>query len=161
MKKWMAITLGSSLAIAGGCVIAFGSISSKITTSVLSYQLLSISDKGMKFRLVFGFSNNSRIDLELSNQKYDVFVSGYKLAQITSQNRYKLMNGNTSLVPLDVEILWKDLNLSAPYIGTQLQVNTISDLPLVVHGRLSAKFGAITLSKIPVRWAGKIGYFIP
>lgn len=161
MKSWIPIAVGSGLAITGGLIATGISIYNRIQYEVLSYSVQVIGQNGMTVRIVFGVTNNSNYNVELWNQKYDVFVSGYKIAQITSQDRYLLLANNTSLLPLDVDVFWDELQVSAPYIGSQLQVTSIASLPFVLHGHLAAKVGIIGLRKIPVRWTTTIGYFLP
>ena len=161
MNKWIPIAVGTGLAVTTGLVGMGVSIYNKIQYDVLSYSVQVIGENGMTVRIVFGVTNQSNFDVELSNQKYDVFVAGYKIAQITSEDRYLLMANNTSLLPLDVDVFWDELQVSAPYIGSQLQVSTIASLPFVLHGQLAARVGIIGLRKIPVRWRTTIGYFLP
>ncbi len=160
MKNSTKIAVVGLVAI-GGLAAGAISIYNQISYDVLSYEVQSIDSNGMIVRIVFGVTNNSRFDLSLWNQEYDVFVSGYKIAEITSKDKYLLLGNNTSLIPLDVQVFWNELQVAAPYLGSQLQVATIASLPFVLHGRLAAKVGLFQLRKIPVRWASTIGYFLP
>lgn len=160
MKNSTVIAVAGFAAI-GGLAVGAISIYNQISYDVLSYEVQSIDSNGMIIRIVFGVTNNSRFDLSLWNQEYDVFVSGYKIAEITSKDKYLLLGNNTSLIPLDVQVFWNELQVAAPYLGSQLQVATIASLPFVLHGRLAAKIGLFQLRKIPVRWASTIGYLLP
>lgn len=160
-RKWIPIAAFSALAITGGLVAGGISIYNKIDYDVVSYNILSIGNNGMTLRVVFAVSNESRFDVDLWNQNYDVYVSGYKISEITSLDRYKILAGNTSLLPLDVDLFWDELEAAYPSIGSQLQVSSLSSLPLVIRGRLAARVGIIQLRKIPVRYATTVGYFLP
>lgn len=160
-NKWISIAIVSGLGLLGGVIGGIVSIYNRISYDVLSYNIQAMDSKTMTIRVVFGVSNNSKFDLDLWNQKYDVFVSGYKVSQITSLHRYKIYSNNTSVIPLDVTLLWSELQGSITPIGTQVQLNTIASLPLFIKGNLSAKLGAFQLRKIPVRWRSIIGEFLP
>ncbi len=149
------------LTITGGLIGGAISIYNKIDYDVLSYNILAIGTNGMTVRVVFAVSNSSRFDVDLWNQNYDVYVSGYKISEISSIDRYKILAGNTSLLPLDVDLFWDELQTSVPAIGSQTQVSSIASLPLVVRGKLAARVGVFQLRKIPVRWATTVGSFLP
>ncbi len=156
------ITVG--LLIAGGLVTTIATaaliIYNKISSSVMSYNVQQIDKKGVTIRIFFKIVNSSGVDVEISNQDYDVFVSGNKVAQITSNDRYKLFRGNTSIIPLDVRLLWSDFESAIVPISGQLQVDTLSNLPVFISGNLSVKSGLIGLRKFPVRWRTVAGEFL-
>ena len=157
------ITVG--LLIAGGLVTTLATaaliIYNKISSSAMSYTVQQIDKKGVTIRIFFKIVNASGVDVEISNQDYDVFVSGNKVAQITSNDRYKLFRGNTSIIPLDVRLLWSDFGSSIVPVTGQLQVNTLASLPVFISGNLSVKSGIIGLRKFPVRWRTVAGEFLP
>lgn len=160
-RKWIPIAIVSGLAIIGGLVAGGISIYNKIDYDVVSYDIIKIGVNGVTIRVVFAVSNDSKFDVDLWNQYYDVYVSGYKVSQITSLDRYKILAGNTSLLPLDVDLFWNELQAASPSIGSQLQVSSIESLPVVIKGRLAARVGMLQLKKIPVRYAATMGYFLP
>lgn len=160
-NKWVSIALITGFGIASGIMGGIISVYNSISYDVLSYNIQSMDARSMTIRVVFGVTNNSKFDLDLWNQKYDVFVSGYKVSEITSAYRYKIYANNTSVIPLDVTLLWSEIEGSITPIGTQIQLNTIANLPVFIKGNLSAKLGVFQLRKIPVRWRSYIGEFLP
>jgi LEA14-like dessication related protein len=160
-RKWIAIAAVSALAITGGLVAGGVSIYNKIDYDVVSYNIVSIGTNGMTLQVVFAVSNDSKFDVDLWNQYYDIYVSGYKVSEITSLDRYKILAGNTSLLPLNVDLFWDELQAAYPSIGSQLQVSSLESLPVVIRGRLAARVGMFQLKKIPVRYASTVGYFLP
>ena len=160
-RTWIPIALIGGVSALGALAVAGMTIYQRISYDVLSYSIRSIGQNGMTIRIVFGVSNDSNVDVDLWNQRYDVYVSGYKVSEITSIDRYKILAGNSTLLPLDVDLFWDELEASAPSINSQLQVNSIASLPVVIRGTLAAKTGILKLRKIPVRWATTVGTFLP
>lgn len=160
-KPWIPIALIGGFSLLSGLAIGGMTIYQSISYDVLSYSIRSIGSNGMTLRIVFGVSNDSRLDVDLWNQRYDVYVSGYKVSEISSIDRYKILAGGSALLPLDVDLFWDELEASAPSINSQIQVNSIASLPVVIRGTLAAKVGIIQLRKIPVRWATTVGTFLP
>lgn len=160
-KNWLTISAITGLGIVGVLTIGVVSIANKIEYDVLSYHVLVLDDEGITFRVIFGITNPSRFDVDIWNQKYDVFIAGYKTLDITSKDKYKVFAGTTSSIPLDVRLKWKDFyNNSAP-IGSVAQTTAIANLPIVIRGTLAAKVGVFRLTKIPVRMAVPLSYFLP
>lgn len=160
-KNWIEIGVLSGMGLIGGLAALAVSIYSKISYDVISYTVQSINSKGITIRIFFGVTNGSKVDLDIWNQNYDVYVSGNKVAQITSYDRYVMFKGITSIIPLNVTLLWKELESNIVPISGQLQVNTIASLPVFIKGHLSVKSGIIGLKKFPVRWRTRVGEFLP
>lgn len=160
-RNWISIGLITGLGLLGGAIAAGVSIYNKISYDMLSYTVWAIDKRGITIRLIFGVSNASSFDLDLWNQHYEVYVSGYKVSEISSPDRYKIFSKNTTLIPLDVRLLWDELQANIAPIGGQLQVNALSSLPVFIAGNLSAGIGTIGLRKIPVRVRTTVGEFLP
>lgn len=165
MKQWAKIAVGSAVTLTG-IVLTTGIglgvyIYNKISYKVLSYNVQSLDQNGITIRLVFEITNDSIFDIDLWNQHYNVFVSGYKVSEITSKDRYKILANSTTLLPLDVQLFWSELQANVAPIGSQLQVTTLASLPIWIRGSLSAKIGTIRIKNIPVRWQTFVGQFLP
>lgn len=162
MKRlWIPIAIFTSVGIIS--VLAFGavSIANNVDYEVLSYQVQYIDSEGVTFRVMFGITNPSRYNLEVWDQKYEIFVAGYKVSDVTSKDSYKLIAGNTSVIPLDVRLKWEDINSKLSPINSQSSVSSIGDLPVVIKGKLAAKLGIIRISHFPVRTTMRLGEFLP
>ena len=160
-RKWIPIAVLSSLGLLGGLAAGGVYIYNRISYDVVSYNLVSIGTNGMTLEVVFSVSNDTQFDVDVWNQYYDIYVLGYKVSEITSLNKYKILAGNTSLLPLQVDVFWDELETAIPSIGSQTQVSSIADLPLVIRGKLAARVGIVRARWIPVRWATTVGYFLP
>ena len=162
MKRiWIPIAVFTSIGIIS--VLAFGavSIANKVDYEVLSYQVQLLDSEGVTFRVMYGVTNPSGFNLEIWDQKYEVFVAGYKISDVTSKDSYKLLAGNTSVIPLDVRLKWEDINSKLSPINSQSSVTNIADLPVVIKGKLGAKLGILKFSHFPVRTAMRLGVFLP
>lgn len=160
-KKWITIAVLTGLGIAGVVGAGVVSIMNQVAWDVLSYQVQYADDEGVTFRIMLGITNPSMFDLDVWNQRYDVFVAGYKVSQITSTQQYRILRDNTSTVPLDIHIKWTDIEAYLVPIGSQTQVTAISELPVLIRGRLSAKIGILKFARFPIRIPGKLGWYLP
>lgn len=160
-RKWLTISAITGLGIVGVFSIGAVTIANKIQYDVLSYHVLILDNEGITFRVIFGITNPSRFDVDIWNQKYEVFIAGYKTLDIISKDKYRVFAGTTSSIPLDVRLKWTDFyNNSAP-IGSVAQTTTLANLPIVIRGTLAARIGILRLTKIPVRMATPLSYFLP
>lgn len=137
------------------------SLSSALSYEVLSYQVQLLDANGITIRVFIALTNPARNDLELWNQRYEVFVAGYKLSTITSTERIRIIARNTSVIPLDVALTWKELQENILPLYSQSEVTTLADLPITIKGRLGAKLGLLKLSSLPVRASALLGQFLP
>lgn len=160
-NNWIPIALLTGLGILTVVSASVVSIVNKVSYEVLSYQVQFIDNNGVTFRIMLAVTNPSNFDVDVWNQKYDVFIAGYKVSEITSNEQYKLIRDNTSTIPLDVFLKWSDITDKLAPIGSQTEITTISELPVLIKGRLSAKLGVLKLSKIPIRIPGKLGWYLP
>jgi LEA14-like dessication related protein len=160
-RKWIPIALLTSLGILTIVGASVVSVVNKVSYEVLSYQVQLLDNEGVTFRIMLGITNPSNFDVEVWSQKYDVFVAGYKVSEIGSSARYQILRDNTSTIPLDVFLKWSDINDKLAPIGSQNEVTTISELPVLIKGRLSAKLGVLKMSRIPIRIPGKLGWYLP
>ena len=160
-RKWIPIAVLSSLALLGGMVAGGVYVYNRISYDVVSYNLVSIGTNGLTLQVVFSASNDTQFDVDVWNQYYDIYVFGYKVSEITSLNRYKILAGQSSLIPLQIDLFWDELQTAIPSIGLQTQITSIADLPVVIRGRLAAQAGIFRSRWIPVRWTTTVGYFLP
>lgn len=159
--KWIAISALTVLGIASVLGIGAVSIANKINYEVLSYQVQVLDNEGITIRVVFGVVNPSGFDVDIWNQKYDVFVAGYPTLKIESVEQYRIFAGTTSAIPLDVRLTWQQLSKNAGPIGSYAQVMSYGNLPIVIQGTLAARTGIMRLKRIPVRMAAPLSYFLP
>lgn len=160
-RTWLAIGIiggVGALALAGWQLY---SLSSSLSYEVLSYQVQLLDANGITIRVFIALTNPARKDLELWNQRYEVFVAGYKLSTITSTERIRIIARNTSVIPLDVALTWKELQENILPLYSQSEVTTLADLPITIKGRLGAKLGLLKLSSLPVRASALLGQFLP
>lgn len=160
-RKWIPIALLTGLGILAIVSASVVTIANQVSYEVLSYQIQFLDNNGVTFRIMLGITNPFNFDVDVWNQKYDVFIAGYKVSEITSNAKYKIIGDNTSTIPLDVFLKWSDINDKLAPIGSQNEVTTISELPVLIKGRLSAKAGVLKLSRIPIRIPGKLGWYLP
>lgn len=160
-RNWIPIALLTSLGILTVITASVVSIVSQVNYEVLSYQVQLLDNNGVTFRILLGVTNPSNFDVDVWNQKYDVFVAGYKVSEITSNEPYKILRDNTSTIPLDVFLKWSDITDKLAPIGSQTEITTISELPVLIKGRLSARLGVLKMSRIPIRIPGKLGWYLP
>lgn len=160
-RKWLTISLITGLGLIGSLGITGAIIYNRISSEVLSYSLHSIDTQGFTIRVVFGITNSNQIDIDIWNQKYDVFVAGYKTLQITSLEKYRILAGNTSGVPLDVHLKWTDIQNNANPLISAASATSIGSLPVVIKGAFAAKYGILKLLRFPVRMAAPLEYFLP
>lgn len=160
-RTWIPIALFTTLGVITVLTASVVSIVNQVEYEVLSYQVQFLDSSGITFRVMLGISNPSSFNVDVWNQKYDVFVAGYKVSEIISTEQYRILRDNTSTIPLDVYLKWSDITDKLAPIGSQIEVSTISELPVIIKGRLAAKVGVFKLSRIPIRINGKLGWFLP
>lgn len=160
-RNWVKIALLTGLGLVAVTGAGIASIASKVDWEVLSYQVQYLDNEGVTFRIMLGITNPSMFDLDVWNQRYDVFVAGYKVSEITSTEQYRILRDNTSTIPLDIRLNWTDIQANILPIGSQTDVTAINDLPVLIRGRLSAKIGIVRLTRIPIRIPGKLGWYLP
>lgn len=160
-RKWLTIGAVIGLGVVGGIAATAMSIANKIDYDVLSYSVQLLSSEGVTFRIMYGITNPSRADLDIWSQKYDVFIAGHHVSKVASFDRYKLAGGTTSVIPIDVSVVFAELAEKMPSFTTLSSSGTIKDLPVVIKGHLSAKYGLLRLSRIPIRAVTTLGYLMP
>lgn len=160
-RTWIPIAIFSGLGILSALAWGAVSIANKVDYEVLSYQVQLLDSEGVTFRVMFGITNPSGFNLEVWDQQYEVFVAGFKISDITSVARYKLLAQNTSVIPLDVRLKWNDINSKIAPIASQSSVTEINNLPVLIKGKVSAKSGILKITRIPVRTTMRLGNFLP
>lgn len=159
--KWIAISALTALGIVAVLGIGAASIAAKIDYEVLSYQVQILDSEGITIRVIFGIINPSGFDVDIWNQKYDVFVAGYNTMQILSEQSYRILAGTTSPIAIDVRLTWEQIAKNAQPIGSYASAMSYQNLPIVIKGTLSARSGFLRLKRIPVRMAAPLSYFLP
>ena len=160
-RTWIPIALFAGLGILSAIALSIVSVANMVDYEVLSYQVQYLDNQGVTFRVFFGITNPSGYDLEVWDQQYDIFVAGYKVSEVTSANRYKLLADNTSVVPLDVHLKWDDIQQKIAPISSQSSVTTIGSLPVLIKGKLAAKLGIFKVTRFPVRASMLLSNFLP
>ncbi len=160
-RAWIPVTVFTGLGLLSALAWGAVSIANKVDYEVLSYQVQMLDSEGVTFRVMFGITNPSGFDLEVWDQHYEVFVAGFKISDITSSARYRLIAQNTSVIPLDVRLRWDDINQKIAPIASQSSVTEINNLPVLIKGKISAKSGVLKITKLPVRTTMKLGDFLP
>lgn len=162
MKKvWIPVSMVCGLGLLS--VLAYGiySIAKNVSYDVLGYSVQSLDNEGVTFRVSFLISNPSGINLEIWNQKYSVYVGSYLISQATSQNHYSLLANNSSVIPLDIHLNWQDIQTKVLPLYSQSSLIAIGDLPVLIKGNLSAKTGFFKVTGFPVRFTGRLAWFLP
>jgi LEA14-like dessication related protein len=160
-KQWIKISAITGLGLLSIFTIGAITIANKVDYEVLSQHLLTLDNEGITFRVNFGVTNPSMFDVDIWNQKYDVFVAGRKTLEITSNDKYRVFSDSTSSIPLDVRLKWTSFYNNSTSIGTLSQVSGIANLPIVIRGTFSGKIGIFRLMKLPVRMSAPLSYFLP
>lgn len=159
--RWIPIAIFTTLGVFSVLAFSMVSIANSIDYEVLSYNVQYIDNQGVTLRLQFAITNPSGQNLEVWNQQYDMYVAGYKISEITSKERYRLLAQNTSVIPLDVYMKWQDLQDKIAPMLSQSGVTDLGNLPVVIKGRLAAKLGVFKLSYMPIRATMRLAYFLP
>lgn len=160
-RNWIPVAVFTSIGILSIVAMNIVSIANRVDYEVISYQVQYLDSQGVTFRVMFAVSNPTSYNLEVWQQKYDVYVAGYKISEITSNNRYKLLADNMSVIPLDVSFKWDDLSQKIAPINSQSSVTAIGDLPVLIKGRFAAKLGLLQISWIPFRTVMPLADFLP
>jgi len=160
-KNWISVALFVGI----GTCLAFGasiiSVANSVNYEVLSYQIQYLDAQGVTFRVMFGLTNPSGYNLEVWQQRYDVYIAGYKVSEITSKNRYKLIPDNMSIIPLDIRLSWQDIQDKVAPLASSSSVVDIGTLPVLIKGKLSAKMGILKLAYVPFRMTLPLSNFLP
>ena len=160
-RTWIPVALFTGLGIITAIALSIVSVANMVDYEVLSYQVQFLDNDGVTFRVFFGITNPSGYDLEVWDQHYDIFVAGYKISEVTSTSRYKLLKDNTSVIPLDVHLKWEDIQQKIAPISSQSSITTIGSLPVVIKGKLAAKLGIFKVTRLPVRTSMLLSNFLP
>jgi LEA14-like dessication related protein len=162
MKKvWIPVALFTGLGLLGVLAFGIGSIAKTVNYEVLNYSVQSLDNDGITFRISFLVTNPSSINLEVWNQAYEVYVGGVKVSEITSSEHYTLVADNSSVIPLDVRLKWEDIQKKIMPLHSQTTTTAIGDLPVLIKGKLAARIGILRISRFPVRFNGRLGWFLP
>lgn len=158
--NWVKISVITGLSIG---VLTLGTISilNRVNYEVLSKHLLVLDNKGITFRVNFGITNPTGFDVDIWNQKYDVFVAGRKSLEISAFEKYRVFSNSTSSIPLDIRLKWSDFYENAAPIGSLAGGMGIYNLPIVIRGTFAGKLGILKLMKLPVRMSAPLSYFLP
>lgn len=160
-QRWVPIAIFVSLGVIMPLVYGMVSIANSIDYEVLSYQVQYLDSKGVTFRVQFAITNPSGSNLEVWGQRYDIYVAGYKVSEVTSQERYKLLADNTSVIPLDVHLKWQDVEDKIAPMISQSSVTELGDLPVLIKGKLAAKLGILKIPYLPIRTTMRLANFLP
>lgn len=162
MKKvWIPVAVFTGLGLLGVLAYAIVSIASNVNYEVLSYGIQYLDSEGVTFRVSYLVTNPSGINLEVWNQFYEVYVGGYKISEVTSNQKYTLLADNSSVIPLDVRLSWEDLQKKIMPLQSQTSTTALSDLPVLIKGKLAARAGLLKVSRFPVRYSGRLAEFLP
>jgi LEA14-like dessication related protein len=162
MKKvWIPVAVFAGLGLLG--VLAYGivSIANTVNYEVLSYSVQYLDSEGVTFRVSFLVTNPSGFNLEVWNQAYEVYVGGVKVSDITSTEHYTLIADNSSVIPLDVRLKWDDIQKKIMPLQSQTTTTAIGDLPVLIKGKLAARLGIFRVTRFPVRFTGRLWWFLP
>jgi hypothetical protein len=162
MKKvWIPVIVFTGLGLLA--TLAFGviSIANMVDYEMLGYSVQYLNSEGVTFRVSFLITNPSSYNLELWDQRYEVYVGGYKISDITSKDQYTLLAQNSSVIPLDVSLKWSDIQSKILPFQSQTSTTAIGELPVLIKGRLSARMGILRLSSFPVRFNMRVSDFLP
>ncbi len=160
-RSWIPALVFTSVGVVCIVGLAAVSIANKVDYEVLSYQVQYLDKEGVTFRLMFGVWNPTRFNLDVWQQQYDVYVAGYKVSQITATGNYKLLAGNMSIIPLDIRLLWADVEQKIAPLLNQYDAAALGDLPVLIRGHLAAKMGYIQFTRIPFRMTLPLSDFLP
>ena len=162
MKRvWIPVALFTVFGLIGVATYGIISISKSVNYEVLSYTVQSLDNVGVTFRVSFLITNPSGINLEVWNQYYEVYVGGYQISTITSKAHYTILADNSSVIPLDVRFTWEDIQTKVAPMYSQTSTTVIGDLPVLIKGKLSAKTSFLRISYVPVRFNGRLSWFLP
>lgn len=162
MKKvWIPVVVVSTLGLLAVLIYGVVSISKSVSYEVLSYAVQYLDSAGVTFRVSFLITNPSSFNLEVWNQRYDVFVGGYKVSEITSTESYTLLANNSSVIPLDVRLQWDDIQKKIMPLYSQTGTTALGDLPVLIKGNLSVRTGILRMSRFPVRFNERLRWFLP
>jgi LEA14-like dessication related protein len=162
MKKvWIPVAIVTVVGLLGVATYGVVSISKSVNYEVLSFAVQSLDNVGVTFRVSFLVTNPSSINLEVWNQEYEFYVGGFKISDITSTARYTLLADNSSVIPLDVRFTWDDIQTKVAPLYSQTSTTAIGDLPVLIKGKLSAKTSFLRISHVPVRFNGRLWWFLP
>lgn len=162
MKKvWIPVAIVTVAGLLGVAAYGVVSISKSVSYEVLGYAVQSLDNEGVTFRVSFLVTNPSSINLEIWNQQYECYVGGFKISDIFSKAHYTLMADNSSVIPLDVRFTWDDIQKKIAPLYTQTSTTALGDLQVLIKGKLSAKTSFLRISHFPVRFSGRLSWFLP
>lgn len=162
MKKvWISVAVVSIVGLLGVAAYGVYSISKSVNYEVLGYSIQTLDSVGVTFRVSFLVSNPSSINLEVWNQEYEFYVGSSKISDITSKAHYTILADNSSVIPLDVRFTWDDIQNKVAPLYSQTSTTAIGDLPVLIKGKLSAKTSFLRISHFPVRFNGRLWWFLP
>lgn len=160
-RKWVIVSLVCTTGIAITLGYQVYDIANQIDYEVLSYNIQLLDSEGVTFRVMFGIVNPTRYNLSVWQQKYDVYLSGSKVSQITSINSYKLLANDMSPVPLDITLKWADIEKKIAPLLSDTETGEIGKLPVFIKGHFAAKLGIFRFSWIPFRMTLPLSDFLP
>lgn len=162
MKKvWIPVAVVAIVGLIGIGTYGVISISKNVNYEVLSYAVQSLDNVGVTFRVSFLVTNPSGFNLEVWNQEYEFYVGGYKISDISSKAHYSILADNSSVIPLDVRFTWDDITHKVAPLYSQTSTTALGDLPVLIKGKLSAKTSFLKISHFPVRFNGRLWWFLP
>lgn len=162
MKRvWISIAVFTVLGMLSALAYTAVSISNMMTYEVLSYNVQVFDSEGVTFRVMYLITNPSSSNLEVWDQKYEIFVGGSKVSDVTATKRYKLYASNSSVIPLDVRLKWADVQQKLLPLQSQSSTTSVGDLPVLVKGRMAVKLGILKVTGFPVRFTMKLEEFLP
>lgn len=159
--NWITVAAITSLGLVTVLTAGVVSIINKVDYEVLSYQIQTLDNKGITFRIMLGVINPSSFDIDVWNQKYDVFIAGYKVSEVSSSDPIRLIRANTSTLPLDIYLKWTDITEKLAPIASQSDISQLNELPVLIKGKLAARVGFLRFTRIPIRIPGRLGWYLP
>lgn len=160
-RNWLTVAIVSSLGFMGVATYGIYSISQRVSYEALNYSVLLLDSIGVTFRVNFLITNPSSFNLQVWNQDYDVFVGGFLVSKVTAKENYTLLANNSSILPLDISLKWKDINEKIMPLYSQSQTTAIGDLPVLIKGTFASKIGFFRISKFPFRYTARLWWFLP
>lgn len=160
-SNWITAGIVSGVGLLGLGVYALTSVAYSIEFEYLGYQVQFIDSEGVTFQLRYAVTNPTGKTIEVWNQYYEVYVSGYNISKVSANERYKLPANNSSVVSVNMRLNWKDIQDKIAPMYSQSSITDLGSLPVLIKGTLSAKMMGISLSRIPVRTLMHVSDFLP
>lgn len=160
-RTWITIGIIGGLGILAVIGANVYTVATQISYEIISYQVQLLDASGITLRFFIALTNPTTKNIDIWDQRYDVFVAGYKFSTVTSTDPVRILARNTSVIPLDITLNWQELDTNLSAFLSQSSTSSLGDLPLTIKGSLGAKLGILKLSRFPVRASTVLGKFLP